>query len=344
MKKVLLLLTLAIVLLSAVSMHGMETKFKMELWNRYTADIVDRTIEESQFALKRGYFRLEPEFTDNIKGRFNLDFFSDEDGLDGAGLKLKYAYLDFNKLLPIPESKVTFGLMKNYFGTIYTWDYTTIDKDPSDKYKVISSTDYGLGYYALIPGGFGEYSLQMSNGEGYKKTGGDVDINPAFIGNLRVIPIPGITVGGSVYYTQKGLLNSDELLTAGDTTVMAAAGLAKISFGPLSLIGEYLMKNIDSDGAYAYMGMGSFSMGKISGFDMDIVARYDKSDPDKDTADDGSQMILGGINYYILRASKNSPAVWLQANYSRTMYEDATIDDVDEIALQLRWVFSHTIN
>ncbi|MFO8062804.1 MAG: hypothetical protein R6U31_07760 [bacterium] len=343
MKKGLLLFTLAIVLLSAVSMYGMETKFKMELWNRYTAEIEDGTIGKSQFALKRGYFRLEPKFSDNIKGRFNLDFFSD-DVNSGAGIKLKYAYLDFSKLIPIPESKVTVGLMKNYFGTIYTWDYTTIDKDPSDKYGVISSTDYGFGYYALIPGGFGEYSLQMSNGEGYKKTGGDVDINPAFIGNLRVIPLPGITLGGSVYYTQKGLLNSDELLTAGDTTTMSFAGIGKAAFGPVSLLGEFLMKNVDNASASAYMGMGVLSLGRMSDIDLDIVARYDMSDPDKDTADDGSQMILGGINYYVLRTSKNKPAVWLQANYSRTMFEDANQNDIDEIAFQLRWVFSHTIN
>ena len=101
----------------------------------------DGEVTKNEMALKRGYLRLEPKFGNNIKGRFNVDFFSDEDGLDGAGLKIKYAYLDFSNMLPIKDSKIIIGLMKTYFGTIYDWDYSTIDKDPSDKYNFVSSTD-----------------------------------------------------------------------------------------------------------------------------------------------------------------------------------------------------------
>ena len=132
MKKVILSILLTIMV---VSFLQAETKLKMEIWNRWTYQTVDGENTVNEMALKRGYFRLEPKFSSKIKGRFNVDFFSDDDADNGAGLKIKYAYLDFSKILPIKDAKITAGLMKTYFGTIYDWDYTTIDKDPSDKYK-----------------------------------------------------------------------------------------------------------------------------------------------------------------------------------------------------------------
>lgn len=338
-------LTLLLIVITVLSAGAMETKFSMELWNRYTAKMEDGTIESSEFALKRGYFRLEPAFNDNIKGRFNLDFFSD-DVLDGAGIKLKYAYVDFSKIF-IPEAKFTFGLMKNYFGTLYDWDYASIQGDPSDINKICSSTDYGMGIYGYIPAGFGEYAVQVVNGEGYKKTGGDIDINPTIIANLRVIPIAGITIGGSVYYAKKGLLNADELndTTLTDTTTLAYAGVAKLAFGPFYMWGEYVAKSIDNDNAMGYMVMPVLQLGKLMPADIDIIARYDFFDKNTDNAsiDDSHQKILAGFNYNILRDSKHSPQLWVQANYERTMYEDATKDPTDLVMVQLRWKFSHKL-
>lgn len=341
-----LTLTLLLVVITVLSAGAMETKFSMELWNRYTAKMEDGAIDASEFALKRGYFRLEPTFGDNIKGRFNLDFFSD-DVLDGVGMKLKYAYVDFSKIF-IPEAKFTFGLMKNYFGTLYDWDYTSIQKDPSDLNKICSSTDYGMGIYGYIPGGYGEYAVQIVNGEGYKKTAGDIDVNPTAIANIRFIPIPGITLGGSVYYAKKGLLNADELndTTLSDTATMAYAGVAKVAFGPFYMWGEYIAKNIDSDNAMGYMVMPVIQLGKIMPADIDIIARYDFWDGNTDGAiiDDSYQKIMAGFNYNLMRDSKHKPQLWLQTNYERTMYEDTAKDPVDAVMVQLRWKFSHTFN
>ncbi len=327
-------------------LSSMETKISMELWNRYTTELNGSTVEESEFALKRGYLRLEPQFTDNIKGRFNIDLFSDDDGLDGAGLKLKYAYIDFSKII-IPEAKFTFGLMKNYFATIYDWDYTTIQKALEDKEKVIASTDYGMGIYGYIPNGFGEYSLQIINGEGYKKTGGDIDINPAFIGNLRIIPFAGFTIGGSAYYTKSGLLNKDELLdtTLNDTTTLSYAIVTKVAFGPFYIWGEYLSKNIDGDNAMGYMIMPVLQLGRIMPIDIDIIARYDSWDKNTESTsiDDSHQRITAGFNVNILRDAKNKPLLFLQTNWERTMYEDAAKDPKDIVMIQLRWKVSHKI-
>ncbi|MEJ2356368.1 MAG: hypothetical protein P8Y62_10840, partial [candidate division WOR-3 bacterium] len=147
MKNFLYLVCLGFLIVVTASLTAMETKVSMTLWNRYTADLTGGELNESVFSLERGYFRVEPTFNDKIKGRFNIDLFSDDDALDGAGLKLKYAYLDFSEVLPIPESKISAGLIKHYFGTIYDWEYISIQKALEDKEGVASSTDYGFALY-----------------------------------------------------------------------------------------------------------------------------------------------------------------------------------------------------
>ncbi|MBC8416083.1 MAG: hypothetical protein H8E11_06610 [Candidatus Cloacimonetes bacterium] len=68
------LLTLILIMIALGFLHA-ETKLTMELWNRWTYQMIDGDVTKNEMALKRGYFRLEPKFSENIKGRFNLDFF-----------------------------------------------------------------------------------------------------------------------------------------------------------------------------------------------------------------------------------------------------------------------------
>lgn len=135
----------ATVVLSSLIITGnvaeITTDMTVRVWNRYTAISHKGEITKSQFAVKRGYFRLEPKFSDDIYGRFNLDFFSDDDSPDGGGIKVQYAYLNFRNVLPVPKTELTAGLIKNRFGTIYQWDYWTITQALEDREDVIASAD-----------------------------------------------------------------------------------------------------------------------------------------------------------------------------------------------------------
>lgn len=344
MKKALLIGVLFIV---AVSCLTAETKLKMEIWNRWTYKQVDGETTQNEMAMKRGYFRLEPQFSQNIKGRFNLDFFSDDGADDGVGIKLKYAYLDFANLVPIKGSKLTVGLMKTYFGTIYDWDYTTIDKDPSDKYKFVSSTDYGLGISGYIPGGLGSYAVNVYNGEGYKKTGSDINKDMNINANLRITPIPGVTVGGSYMMQTK---NDDEIdgeKNPDRQENSLIAGVGKFAYGPASILAQYLMKtaslpNVDDAEDVNTSVISIMPVFKVNNT-FDVVARYDMHDPDTDADDDADSTIIGGVNYHIMRDSKNKPKLFVQANYQMKSYEADDKDDESELMVQLRWIFSEKI-
>ena len=349
MKKLILLVVL--VFIAALFLNA-ETKLKMELWNRWTYEKVGDDLTSNELALKRGYFRLEPKFGNNIKGRFNLDFFSDDVG-DGVGIKMKYAYLDFSNFLPVKDMKLTVGLMKTYFGTIYDWSYQVIDKDPSDKYGFVSSTDYGLGVSGYIPNGFGTYALAVYNGEGYKKTGGDINLDMNFAGNIRITPVSGVTVGGSY------MMKTDKAKEIDDGTrgmipnpareeYAMMAGVSKLAFGPFSLLGQYLMKttsmpNIDGMDDVKGNVLSAMPVFRIND-KIELIARYDICEPDADTENDKETTIIGGFNYYIQRDSKNAPKLFVQVNYEQMTPEDSNADKETQILAQLRWIFSETLN
>lgn len=329
MKNFLYLVCLGFLIVVTASLTAMETKVSMTLWNRYTADLTGGELNESVFGLERGYFRVEPTFNDKIKGRFNIDLFSDDDALDGAGLKLKYAYLDFSEVLPIPESKISAGLIKHYFGTIYDWEYISIQKALEDKEGVASSTDYGLALYGYLPGGYGEYAVSVLNGEGYKKTGGDLDKEPEIAANLRVIPIPGFTLGGSVLY------ENDE------SERLAYAGVAHFSKGPFELWGEYLVSDMNEITGSGFMVMPIIKLKRMAGIDVDILGRFDMWDGNTDADDDGHMNITAGLNWNLVRDEKGAPMVFLQLQGERTMFEDDAIEDIDKLMAQLQWTFSN---
>lgn len=347
MKKTLLVVILAIF---ALGILNAGTSLKLEMWNRWTYQMVDGETTKNEMALQRGYFRLEPTFTDKIKGRFNLDFYSSDKASDteGAGIKLKYAYLDFSELIPIKNSKVTVGLMKTNFGTINEFAYQTIEKDPSDKYKFTSSADYGIGLSGYLPSGFGTYDLGVYNGEGYKKVGSNINKDMNFIGNIRLIPIVGLTVGGSYM-----------LMTAKDSEIddgtgnmidnpdrveyNMMAGVAKFAYGPVNVQAQYLNKvksmpndsSVDDKTSTVISVMPIFKLNDM----FDIIARYDIYDPNTDADDDIENTLIFGANYNIVRDSKNSPVLFVQANYQTTTFEDDS-DAKNTIMVQLRWIFS----
>ncbi|MDD5529218.1 MAG: hypothetical protein PHX21_04235 [bacterium] len=329
-----------------------ETTLSMELWNRFTqtrtkpkitADYQDVT--RNAFSLERGYFGLESKFSDNIKGKFTIDLFSTDKGDkygDGAGAKLKYAYLEFSKLIPIKDSKLTLGLDKTYFGTIYDWSYPVIEKALEDKEGVISSADYGITFSGYIPNGFGEYQLQMINGEGYSKAGKYVNVNPAGVANIRLIPLPGVSIGGSLIYEQSDTLTP----TNKDWNKrVCSAGVGRLAYGPIDIWLEYLTKQYfryyttkeDTLTSYGLMIMPIIKLKSLIPADIDLLVRYDKWDPSMHTQNDGWSTRIAGLNWNIRQD------MLLQFNWEQKNYQDTTKCPVNDFMVQLRWKFTNLL-
>ncbi len=350
-KKVILFALLILVVPYIV--NAVETKYSMEIWNRFTMEDDGSDADpDMSFSLERAYLRIEPKFTDNIKGRFNLDFFSsdkDEDA-NGAGVKLKYAYLDFKNILPLPKSKLSVGLVKNYFGTIYSWEYETIQKDPADKWKFASSTDYGVVLSGDVPAAKLSYNLGLYNGEGYKKAGGNVNNEFAFLGNVRIKPVDMLEIGGTYSMNSKKNPNDDAGEENPDHEAISAyAANATFKMAGATVLAQYLgktteMDNLDgvddlNENVVSVLAM--YNLKEAAGVNLDLVARYDMYDDDVDGDDEdgneiqnGENLMLFGFNYHFHKGLQ------LQANYQIMSYEDEDLDDETELMLQLRWKFS----
>ena len=357
MKRLIVLLCLGVMILP---MMAQEIKLTGEMWNRWTVERGKKNVAEefsiirNNLSLERGYLGLEPKFSDAVKGRFTVDIFS-ADLSDGAGLKIKYAYLDFNKLLPIPDMTTTIGLQKVYFGSIYDWDYTLIGKSPTDEYKFANSADYGLTVHGYIPKGWGEYALGLYNGEGYKKYGANLkdNIEPAFLANLRVIPVAGLTLGGSFMLNSSE--RSDLLDGPGDNpkynkqTLMDA--YLNAAYGPMSLTGEYMTKDVSYPNDSAKdMSANCASVNAVLKLktlvekDIDFVVRYDRSDPtDSDEDENIVTAVTGGVNYNFMHDDSSNPAMQLQLNYTNKSNSVKTTNDSSALMLQLKWRFNNTL-
>ncbi|MBW6513222.1 MAG: hypothetical protein K0B87_00480 [Candidatus Syntrophosphaera sp.] len=358
MKKLLMLTVLGILLLAGLT--AQELKIAGEMWNRWTMengtapDGSDATLKNF-FSLERGYLGLEPKFSETVKGRFTVDIFSTDLIKDGAGLKLKYAYLDFSHLIPVPDLTTTVGLQKVYFGTIYDWNYKLIGKAPSDEYKFANSADYGITLNGYIPGGWGEYALGMYNGEGYKAYGINLkdNIDPALLANLRLTPLAGITIGGSIMAnsSERDQLLADATDNANRNTQMLLDGLLRAAYGPVDLWVEYLSKDVSyphdsgkDHTANALMVMPSLNLKKIAGADIDLIGRYDRYDPTDSSANENILTTLtGGVNYNFMHNASAVPAMQLQLNYTAKSNSVSESADSTTLMLQLKWRFSKTI-
>lgn len=393
-KSVLVLSTLTIPLVS----HAIDTKISGEMWGRWTnetakyknaaGEYVDKN-SKNYFSLERGYFGLETTFTANTKARFTVDMFSSDAThqvptdlvmpadtvksatIDGAGLKLKYGYVEFANLVPVPDMYLTVGLQKTYFGTIYDWSYTLIEKAPTDLYKVCNSSDYGVTINGYIPQGWGEYAFGIYNGEGYKKVGASLSDNTdyAYLANLRLTPISGVTIGGS--YMSNTVLRDKAL--AGDAVNSKYEeqglmdGVGRLAYGPVDLWLEYISKNVklpnntsattsDDFTATGLMIMPIISLNTLIDMPIELIARYDSWDEsdrlDADKAKSLLNTMIFGVNYNFLPDSSNTPQMTAQLNYTTKKYDEKKSHsdfadgkkDSSQIMLQLKWKFANTIS
>ncbi|PKN72042.1 MAG: hypothetical protein CVU50_09165 [Candidatus Cloacimonetes bacterium HGW-Cloacimonetes-3] len=410
MRNLLLVLILSAILLPTM-LNGQELKISGEMWGRWTMDnamyknaagTYESKLAKNNLSLERGYIGLESKFSESTKARFTIDLFSTDAthewpstysdavqpidsvsaytqaSIDGAGLKIKYAYVDFANLIPIPEQTLSIGLQKVYFGTIYDWNYSLIGKAPTDEYKVANSADYGVTFNGFIPSGYGEYAIGVYNGEGYKKVGKSLKDNTelAFLANLRLTPIPGVTLGGSY------MMNTVERDTklSGDAAnkkyekQSLMDGIARLAYGPADLWIEYITKGVElpndklidaGDKDYTSKGMmimPIISLAEYLPVDLQVIGRYDMWDDSDKPIKVGSEIkhpemklnaITLGVNYNIMHDISNVPQMQIQLNYTDKKYSADEVyyadyakgyKDSSQIMMQLKWRFSNTIN
>ena len=402
MKQLKLMLNLICIglLFIPIGLSCMETKLSGEFWGRWISEIAKRKdsdgnyenkLVSNYFSLERGYLGLETKFSEQVKGRFTVDIFTTDKtheyreysladstlsystksgSIDGAGLKIKYAYVDFGGLIPVKDMTLTAGMQKVYFGSIYDWSYTLIGKAPSDEHKVVSSSDLGITLNGYLPSGFGEYQLGIYNGEGYKKVGANLKENTdfAYLGNLRVTPITGFTIGGSymINTVERDKKLDGEIINSSYEEQKLTDIYTRLAYGPVDLTGEYIIKDVDFPNvkdinktqAYTATGISIFPCLNLKAYlpyDLQLVGCYDIWDEsDRVETDKARNKVTAstiGVNYNFMPDETDNPAMQLQLNYTTKKYDEDNSHsdyadgqkDSSQINLQLKWKFANTL-
>jgi len=402
MKQLKLMLNLICIglLFIPIGLSCMETKLSGEFWGRWISEIAKRKDSEGNYedklvsnylSLERGYLGLETKFSEQVKGRFTVDIFTTDKtyeyreyslvdstlsystksgSIDGAGLKIKYAYVDFGGLIPVKDMTLTAGMQKVYFGSIYDWSYTLIGKAPSDEHKVVSSSDLGITLNGYLPSGFGEYQLGIYNGEGYKKVGANLKENTdfAYLGNLRVTPITGFTIGGSymINTVERDKKLDGEIINSSYEEQKLTDIYTRLAYGPVDLTGEYIIKDVDFPNVkdinktqtYTATGISIFPCLNLKAYlpyDLQLVGCYDIWDEsDRVETDKARNKVTAstiGVNYNFMPDETDNPSMQLQLNYTTKKYdEDKSHSDYadgkkdsSQINLQLKWKFANTL-
>ncbi len=351
--------------------EALETSLGGEMWSRWTLSQGRSPADSSSvwtnnsMALERGYIDLKTKFSGDISSRFTVDLFSTDALKDGAGIKLKYAFVDFGNIIPLKDAKLSVGLQKVYFGSIYDWDYTLIGKAPVDEYKLASSADYGISVNGYLPAGWGTYALGIYNGEGYKKYGDNLkdNVRAEYLANLRIIPVAGVTLGASMMTNsvEREKAIATDVAVPGYQEQLLMDALARFVYGPADILVEYLYKDVEYSNVagggmdYSARGISIIPVLNLKDYvakDIQLTARYDRWDETDNSSNKHLlTAITGGINYNFMHSDGSNPALQLQLNATQKTYDENEsaaayankLKDSFTLMAQLKWRFSHKL-
>jgi hypothetical protein len=313
----------------------------------------------SQFAIKRGYFRVTKEFFPWFAAHMTFDVTTvkdpeesgdDPNNLDGSiALRIKYAYGKFN----LPDFAF---FTKPYFevGVVHmpwldfeehlNW-YRCQDTMFMERNGLYNSADIGITFTSLFggempkeyqekvnshyAGRYGSMSAGVYNGGGYHAS--EKNQNKALEGRLTIRPLPDIVPGLQVSYfgiTGKG--NKD---TKPDWTVNN--GFVSFEHEYVALTGQYYwgkgnQKGDDENERDGYSVFAELKPHKK----FSIIGRYDFFDPntDSDTDKENKRYIVGAA-YHLDKQHKNMVLL----DYDHVDYDSQSgISDDKRIQLTLQ--------
>ncbi len=297
-------------------------------WIRYTYDNpttpeVDENV--NYFSVERGYIRWKTK-TNPVSFSGTVDITSKANATASTDwqIRLKYAQIDWR--LPglgeyLPDVKLMIGLQKVYFGIVDLWEYPAIEKNLEEVEKKMNSAELGVGFQSLLPGGYGEFSVQAFNGNGYSNVF-EVNTNKALVGNLSLIPLAGVVLKGSYWIAEQPF--GDTIVT--QVTQDRYVGLLQVKYGPVTLVAEYLGTKDDETTGMGYMGFAEFAMTET----VSILGRYDFYDSNTDVQNNAHNRIIGGLNWHI------SNQLLTQLDYQITIYEDEDRESEDRFMVQFK--------
>lgn len=332
--KLILGLVLVLIGFHSSSVFAAKTKVSGRIYAFYANDLTQNGHGKgyNKFDLSRAYITLKSKLSKEVSVRITADVAK----MDGSAREvyLKYAYLDWKITRVIPYSTIRLGLQQNgwidYMNKV--WGRRYVAKTLMDKFKALSSADYGISYIVKFPKGYGHGSFQVLQGSGYKSKEENryKDIS-AFVFFRPLIQVPDLAASMVGGYFYKGFSNEPDITS--DNKKDRVAALVSLAYGGiLRISGEYFMswdrinpgdtEDLKKDGISAY-GVIKFPM-TTSTFlkKMAVVGRYDLYDKDKDIKDNEKEYLIAGVEWEIIEGFNIMP------NFQREKVKNEDAEDV----------------
>lgn len=305
----------------------------------YDVSSIDKTVGGSKvdasgtnFDIKRFYLGIDHKFNDVWAMNLTTDF-QYNSTLGASELYIKKAYLEgkFSSLFTVRAGANDMPWIP-YAENLYGYRY--IDKTITDQLGQGTSSDWGLHAFGATSSGVFNYAASVVNGNGYKAAPDNGLNNRSksvdFEGRVGFQPINGLNVAVGVYSGKKGkdtyandASDTNEVNTASRTNAIVAYGNSQFRVGlewfqakdyanPFMPIGATDLKQ---DG---YSLFGNVALG---GNGVNLFARYDKANLNKDAAFDPDYTFYNiGVEFPIVKGVKLAPV------YKYTRQEGATAD------------------
>lgn len=312
----------------------------------------------SQFAIKRGYFRVTKELMPWFDAHMTFDVTTVKDpedepedapnNLDGSiAVRIKYAYGKFK--LPdfafFTKPFIEFGVVhmpwldyEEHVNFYRCQDTMFIERNGT-----FNSADLGATFVSLLggtmdeeyqkkvshyyPGRYGSVAFGIYNGGGYHAS--EKNENKVLEGRITVRPLPDMLPGLQLSYfgiTGKGNKNTDPVWNVN-------LGFASFEHEYVVLTGQYYWGKGNQKGADEKDKDGySFFTELKPHKKISVIGRYDRFDPDTDVDDDENTRYIAGAAYHLDKRHKNM----IVLDYDHVDYEDPSKEDDRRVQLTLQ--------
>ncbi len=263
----------------------------------------------NSFAFTRFYMTIDRQMTDDFAVRFRTDV--DRKADDKLRPFVKAAYLRWENLWPHTTAYIGIVGTPTWSISEHWWGYRGLAKTVWDNFKRVtgvsnssSSADVGFGFKGVFLNGRLSYRAVIANGTHYSAPENDqykkVYLSAAY-------DLGSLLVEGYVDYEPKGAgaKNFTYKTFVGYKLAGLIMGLDYYSFTQGSSV----------------VGINGTHMNAVSGFirygltsATTVVLRYDRYDPDTDTGDTETSLVIGALDYRPIPAVHVMPNVYVYLN------------------------------
>ncbi|MBI3182281.1 MAG: hypothetical protein HYZ28_09075 [Myxococcales bacterium] len=294
-------------------------KFSGKAYLRYSYEIDPNRANYNEFDVDRIYLTTDAKLTDDIVFSLTLEGGDlRESGTDYFDVATKGIYIDIQNLL-MEGTSLKLGQV-NLPWVPYeegVWGYRFQGTIFPDRTGYMTSTDLGGSFSAKLPSGYGNFQINVGNGEGWKKN--EIGKRKEIHGRLTLNPLASMKSLSGLFISGFGSIGYyDDAPAPMNNKRRYMVQLGYKQEGKGLIAAEYLLATDPADkmksrypslsqnagneaSANGYSVFGMLNLGALMDGDYptrwELIARWDHLDPDSAVANNDVDLWIGGASY-----------------------------------------------